>query len=130
MHQWFRNDLMGVPGDEDGGGLSGFVVFSMMGFYPVTPGQATYNLGSPFFSDIRLQLTGGKTLTIKAPKANEQSKYIIGATLNGKRHDRPWFKHDDIAQGGTLVLDMSPRHSNWGSALGAVPPSAKPYPKE
>lgn len=130
VHQWFRNDLMGVPGDEDGGGLSGFVVFSMMGFYPVTPGQATYNLGSPFFSDIRLQLTGGKTLTIKAPKANEQSKYIIGATLNGKRHHRPWFKHDDIAQGGTLVLDMSPRHSNWGSALGAVPPSAKPYPKE
>ena len=38
LSQWFRNDLMGIPGDEDGGGLTSFVVFSMMGFYPVTPG--------------------------------------------------------------------------------------------
>ena len=44
LHQWFRNDLMGMPGDEDGGGMSAFVVFSMMGFYPVTPGSPTYNI--------------------------------------------------------------------------------------
>ncbi|MCK5729543.1 MAG: GH92 family glycosyl hydrolase, partial [Draconibacterium sp.] len=37
LHEWFRNDLMGVPGDEDGGGMSAFVAFSKMGFYPVTP---------------------------------------------------------------------------------------------
>lgn len=130
VHAWFRNDLMGVPGDEDGGGLSGFVVFSMLGFYPVTPGSATYNIGSPFFTEARIQLQGGKTLTIKAPKADEQNKYIVGATLNGKRHDQPWFTHDDIAHGGTLVLDMSSRHIMWGSSPSAAPPSAKPYPEE
>jgi predicted alpha-1,2-mannosidase len=27
LSEWFRNDLMGIPGDEDGGGLSAFVVF-------------------------------------------------------------------------------------------------------
>ena len=130
VHDWFRNDLMGVPGDEDGGGLSGFVVFSMLGFYPVTPGSATYNIGSPFFNEARIQLQGGKTLTIKAPKADEQNKYIVGATLNGKPHDQPWFSHEDIARGGTLVLDMSSRHSTWGSNPTAVPPSAKPYPEK
>jgi predicted alpha-1,2-mannosidase len=46
---WFRDDLMGVPGDEDGGGMSAFVVFSSMGFYPVTPGSQSYNIGSPLF---------------------------------------------------------------------------------
>ena len=56
IHQWFRNDLMGVPGDEDGGGLSSFVVFSMMGFYPVTPGSPYYNIGSPFFKKIKIKL--------------------------------------------------------------------------
>ena len=45
LNQWFRNDVMGVPGDEDGGGMSAFVVFSQMGFYPVTPGSPTYNIG-------------------------------------------------------------------------------------
>ena len=38
LRTWFRNDLMGIPGDEDGGGMTSFVVFSSWGFYPVTPG--------------------------------------------------------------------------------------------
>ena len=59
LDQWFRNDLMGVPGDEDGGGMSAFVVFSMMGFYPVTPGSPTYNIGSPVFSDVKIDLGDG-----------------------------------------------------------------------
>lgn len=62
MRQWFRNDLMGVPGDEDGGGMSAFVVFSAMGFYPVTPGSPTYNIGSPLFNHVRIALGNGKPL--------------------------------------------------------------------
>ena len=38
LDTWFTNSPFGIPGDEDGGGLSAFVVFSSMGFYPVTPG--------------------------------------------------------------------------------------------
>lgn len=56
LHQWFRNDLMGVPGDEDGGGMSAFVAFSQMGFYPVTPGSPTYNIGSPVFTNVKMKL--------------------------------------------------------------------------
>jgi len=37
VEQWFRNDVMGVPGDEDGGGMSAFVVFSAIGFYHLHP---------------------------------------------------------------------------------------------
>lgn len=43
LRTWFRNDLMGVPGDEDGSGMTSFVVFSSMGLYPVTPGLPVYN---------------------------------------------------------------------------------------
>lgn len=128
VHQWFRNDLMGMPGDEDGGGLSGFVVFSMMGFYPVTPGLPVYNLGSPFFNDIRISLAGGKVLNIQAPSASEQAKYIMSATINGQPCNRPWFNHEDIQNGGTIMLNMSSRHTDWGSDIGAMPPSALPYP--
>ena len=53
LKEWFRNDLMGVPGDEDGGGMSAFVAFSSMGFYPVTPGSPTYNIGSPMFPYVK-----------------------------------------------------------------------------
>ena len=57
LKEWFRNDLMGVPGDEDGGGMSAFVAFSSMGFYPVTPGSPTYNIGSPMFPYVKMTLS-------------------------------------------------------------------------
>ena len=37
----------------------------------------------------------------------------------------PWFSHDDIKNGATLVLEMGSRpNKQWGSAAEAVPPSA------
>ncbi len=62
LKEWFRNDLMGVPGDEDGGGMSAFVAFSSMGFYPVTPGSPTYNIGSPIFPYVKMTLSNGENI--------------------------------------------------------------------
>ncbi|MGP1558659.1 MAG: GH92 family glycosyl hydrolase [Porphyromonas gingivalis] len=127
VNEWFRNDLMGVPGDEDGGGLSAFAVFSMMGFYPVTPGLPVYVIGSPFFSKITIDLGGGNHLTIIANGAGAENKYIQKAVLNGKTLDKAWFQHSDIAQGGILELKMGPRPNKlWG--VDTPPPSADPYP--
>lgn len=106
MDQWFRNDLMGVPGDEDGGGMSAFVVFSQMGFYPVTPGSPTYNIGSPFFEKSIITLPNGKLFTVIANNFSEENKYIQSAKLNGKTWHKPWFSHDDLKNGGTLELVM------------------------
>ncbi len=124
---WFRNDVMGIPGDEDGGGLTSFAVFSSLGFYPVTPGFPAYNIGSPLFSDIRIALPGG-TFHIIARNCSDENKYIQSATLNGQLWDKPWFSHDDIKNGATLVLEMGPRpNKTWGAAETAAPPSADPY---
>ena len=127
LDTWFRNDVMGVPGDEDGGGLTSFVVFSSLGFYPVTPGFPAYNIGSPLFTDIRVKLPGGKELHIIAKGSSRDNKYIQRATLNGKAWDKPWFSHDDIKNGATLVLEMgSQPNKQWGTDESAVPPSAAP----
>ena len=115
LNQWFRNDVMGVPGDEDGGGMSAFVVFSQMGFYPVTPGSPTYNIGSPVFTDVKIDLGNGNTFEIKANNASEENKYVQSARLNGEVLNQPWFQHSDIAQGGLLELEMGPRaNKEWG----------------
>jgi len=125
LKEWFRNDLMGVPGDEDGGGMSAFVAFSKMGFYPVTPGSASYNIGSPVFSKSVIDLGDGKTFTIKAKNVSEKNKYIQSATLNGKEWNKPWFKHSEIGEGGELVLNMGPKaNREWGADEAAAPPSA------
>ena len=124
LDQWFRNDLMGVPGDEDGGGMSAFVVFSQMGFYPVTPGSPTYNIGSPMFTRTEMALGNGKTFEIIARNASKENKYIQSAKLNGRTLNQSWFNHSDISEGGTLELEMGPiANKAWGTKT--PPPSAE-----
>ena len=125
MRTWFRNDLMGIPGDEDGGGLTSFAVFTALGFYPVTPGFPVYNIGSPMFTRTTISLPNGQKLEIVAEDATEENKYIQSAELNGRPWDKPWFSHDDIKNGATLVLEMGSRpNMQWGADEGATPPSA------
>jgi putative alpha-1,2-mannosidase len=47
MESFFMDNIFGIPGDEDGGAMSAYVVLSMMGFFQVTPGIPVYTLGSP-----------------------------------------------------------------------------------
>ena len=127
LDTWFRNDVMGIPGDEDGGGLTSFVVFSSIGLYPVTPGFPVYNIGSPLFSDVKVQLPGGKTFHLVAKNCSRANKYIQSATLNGQTWNRPWISHEDLVAGGTLELQMGPRpNKSWGTAPEDAPPSATP----
>ena len=122
LNTWFKDNIFGIPGDEDGGGMSAFVVFSSMGFYPITPGIPVYTIGSPLFSKIKINLPNGKVFTINAPNCNETNKYIQKASLNGKTLDGPWFTHDDLINGGTLELEMG-AHPNkvWGASEENVP---------
>lgn len=129
LKTWFRNDVMGIPGDEDGGGLTSFVVFSSMGFYPVTPGLPIYNIGSPLFEDVQISLPSGKVFRIIAKNCSDTNKYIQSARLNGKQWNKPWFAHDDIKDGGTLELKMGPKPNiHWGAEEESMPPSADALP--
>ncbi len=124
LDTWFTNSPFGIPGDEDGGGLSAFVVFSSIGFYPVTPGMPVFNIGSPVFTDVSVKLQNNKTFRVIAKESSRQNKYIQKASLNGKQWDKPWFSWNDIKDGGELVLEMGDRPNyKWGSEPGDVPPS-------
>jgi len=124
LDTWFTNTPFGIPGDEDGGGLSAFVVFSSMGFYPVTPGIPAFNIGSPVFTNINIRLQNNKTFKIIAKDSNRQNKYILKATLNGHELNKPWFSWDEIKEGGVLILTMGSRPNyKWGSEPGDAPPS-------
>ena len=115
LRTWFRDDLMGVPGDEDGGGMTSFVVWSSLGLYPVTPGSAEYAIGSPVFPEAVVHLPGGKTFEIVAKGASEDNKYIQSATLNGEPLTRPFLRHEQLVQGGKLVFVMGDQpNKNWG----------------
>jgi predicted alpha-1,2-mannosidase len=117
---WFKDNIFGIPGDEDGGGMSAFVVFSAMGFYPVTPGLPIYTIGSPVFEKSIINLSDNKQFTILAKGANKENKYIQKAFFNGKEIDNPFFTHKELMDGGTLELIMGKKpNKEWGK--NAVP---------
>lgn len=125
MNTWYTDNLFGIPGDEDGGGMTAFVVFSMMGFSPVTPGIPVYNIGSPVFEQVKIKLSNGKVFTIDAPGSSDTKKYIQSATLNGKPLNTPWFTHQAVLEGSVLKLVMGEApNKQWGSGVEDAPPSS------
>ncbi len=124
MDVWYGDGPLGIPGDDDGGATSSWYVLSAIGFYPVCPGSPVYEIGSPIFAKTTIHMRGAKEFTIVANHVSARNKYIQSAQLNGQPLNRPWFRHADIVEGGTLVLEMSD-HPNleWGSAPQDAPPS-------
>jgi predicted alpha-1,2-mannosidase len=118
---WFKDNIFGIPGDEDGGGMTAFVVFSMMGFYPVTPGIPVYTIGSPVFEKVTIDLENGNTFTVLAKGASKKNKYIQKAFINGEEIHSPFITHEQIMSGATLELVLSELpNKEWGKH--AVPP--------
>jgi len=116
LDTWYMDNIFGIPGDEDGGGMSAFVVFSSMGFYPLIPGLPLYTLTSPLFEEVKISLPNGKTFTVEASGGTEKNKYISKAWLNGMPLDIPWITHEDLMNGGVLKLQMVPYPDrNWGN---------------
>ena len=124
LDTWFTDTTLGMPGDEDGGGLSAFVVFSMIGFYPVTPGVPIYDLASPIFDRVSIRLHNGKTFLIICNNNSRLNKYIQSIRLNGQSRSQLWIKHVDICNGGILELKMSDApNKHLGARLSDLPPS-------
>ena len=117
LRAWFRDDMMGMCGDEDGGGMSAFAVFSMMGFYPVTPGLPEYQWGSPVFRKVTLHLAGGRTFVVEAPTSSQDAKYIHSMTIDGLAADSSTvLPHSALLRGAHVKIEMSTRlNPKWGT---------------
>jgi predicted alpha-1,2-mannosidase len=111
MDIWYLNSPTGICGDEDEGTLSGWLVFSALGFFPVCPGSGRYAIGTPLFDRASISLGDGKTFTVSGKGAGEGLRYIQSARLNGKALGEPFLNHADLSAadssaGAELVLEM------------------------
>ncbi|MBN2359434.1 MAG: GH92 family glycosyl hydrolase [Deltaproteobacteria bacterium] len=111
---WYQDNPRGLCGDDDGGALSSWYVFSAVGLYPVVPGLPIYDLASPLFEKVVIH-AGAKPFTILAPGASAQNKYIQRAFLDGAPLAGPWISHAAIQRGAVLRLELGPRpNASWG----------------
>lgn len=56
LSNWFSTDPDGLPGNDDTGTLSTWLMCAMMGIYPVIPGDPIYTISTPKFKKITIQL--------------------------------------------------------------------------
>lgn len=96
----------GLPGNDDGGTMSAWLNFAALGIFPIA-GTDVYLLGSPIFSEAILHLPGGD-LRIVAPVTSDDALGSAVASWEGEPLAQPRVLHGDIAQGGTLRIDLAP----------------------
>ncbi|MGB9406475.1 MAG: GH92 family glycosyl hydrolase [Terracidiphilus sp.] len=117
LEKAFTDQRTGIPGNDDSGAMSSWFIFQSLGFYP-NAGQDIYLIGTPSFPEADITLASGKTLRILARNMDSEhiNRFIQSATLNGAPLYTSWFRHRQIANGGTLVFTMGSAPSNWGTA--------------
>jgi len=117
----YHNSPDGISGNEDCGQMSAWYVFSSLGFYPVTPGNNQYTIGTPTVKKAMIYLENGKNFTVEAHELTNTNKYISRAILNNKPLNRTFLNHEEIMEGGTLEFFMTDKPSNWGSQWQQAP---------
>ncbi|NCD43458.1 MAG: glycoside hydrolase family 92 protein, partial [Bacteroidia bacterium] len=113
--EMYRNAPDGLCGNEDCGQMSSWYVFSALGFYPVTPGDERYIIGTPLFRQADITLENGKTFQILAPKASKKNSYIHEVKLNGQPYYKGYITHTDIMEGGTLEFTLKDTPGTYGA---------------
>ena len=122
----FDNSPAGLPGNDDCGQTTGWLLFQNMGFYPVNPASGVYMIGSPLFGELKLNLPNGRVFAIKTIHNSSKNKYIQSAALNGSLLDVPYITYQQIMAGGSLRFVMGPAPSAWASNWRGTPLSPLP----
>lgn len=102
----FSTDINGLDGNDDGGTLSSWYVFSAMGFYPLA-GTDKYWIGSPNVDSAEITLSNGNTLKIIAENQSATNVYVKSVKLNGVEITDNYITHEQLTNGGELVFTMS-----------------------
>jgi predicted alpha-1,2-mannosidase len=115
----YNTTRKGLPGNDDAGAMSSWLVFHLLGFFPVA-GQDLYAISSPHFKRAVIHLENGNDLVIRADNVSDKNIYIRSASLNGHPLDKSWFRHTRIAGGGELVFEMGSSPGQWGKGKEVV----------
>lgn len=102
----FTNTPDGIPGNDDTGTMSAWLVYSMMGIYPIAPGEPKYAITKPLFDKITIQLDSKyyKNSELIIEKDTNANGYIQQILLNGKIHRGYFINLEDLVNAQNLKI--------------------------
>jgi predicted alpha-1,2-mannosidase len=118
----YRATPDGLAGNDDLGQMSAWLLFTALGFCPVTPGSGEYVIGRPFVSHAVLHLPNGRQFNITVDNLSEANGFVGSVRLNNKPLTRTFIRHEEIMAGGELHFVMQSRpDKHWGSSAASRP---------
>ncbi len=106
--KYYSDKPDGIPGNDDTGTMSAWLVFSMIGLYPDCPGEPMYTITTPTFDRVTLHLDRrwypNGDITIETRRATGGQGRISGMTLGGKQLKAYRISHDQLVKARKLVI--------------------------
>ncbi|KIW01529.1 uncharacterized protein PV09_07007 [Verruconis gallopava] len=113
----------GLPGASDAGAMQSWILWNMIGMYPLT-GQTTFLVGSPWFRNLTIKTPSGQDLKITSTVegGKDSDYYVQSLRVNGAAWNKNWVTWDDVfANGGTMDFVLGSLPVQWDT--GELPPS-------
>ena len=111
IHQIIRDNYSdapdGLPGNDDSGAMSSWMAFHFMGLYP-NAGHDYYLLNVPILPEYTMTLSNGKRFHVIRKGKGDGYKQAL---WNGEPLPQARLTHQQIMQGGTLLILASPTNS-------------------
>lgn len=111
IETYFQNKPAGLPGNEDTGVMSAWLIYGMMGFYPITPGEPIYTFTSPKFNKITLTLDKkyypNGELIIES-NASPENIYIKQIFIDEKPYNSYFITHEQLKKAKKIRFELSP----------------------
>ncbi|WMI65166.1 GH92 family glycosyl hydrolase [Aestuariibaculum sp. YM273] len=106
VRKHFKNSPDGLPGNDDTGTMSAWLVYSMMGFYPVVPGEPMYTITTPMFDKVRIQLNGKyyEQNELVIERNTESDGIVKEIKINDKKSNSYFISHDDLTTAKTIKI--------------------------
>jgi putative alpha-1,2-mannosidase len=117
----------GLPGNDDLGATSAWLVWAYLGMYPVIPGNDALVIHGPQFGTAIVHLANGKTITIEGEGAGPTASFVQSLSIDGTPTTHSWLRFADVSDGATLHFKMgAAANETWGAGAADRPPSFAP----
>jgi predicted alpha-1,2-mannosidase len=108
IKEHFKNTPDGLPGNEDTGTMSAWIIYAMMGIYPISPVDPLYTLTIPFFDKITINLNNkyynNEQLIIQ--KQGVVDGFIDEILLDGRPYKTYFISHENLVNGKNIQFKL------------------------
>ncbi|CAM1364621.1 GH92 family glycosyl hydrolase [Tenacibaculum xiamenense] len=106
VKEYFQNKSGGLPGNDDTGTMSAWLLYAMMGIYPISPAEPIYTITTPMFDKITIKLNPKyykKEKLIITRKGSKEAN-IHSIQVNGKTVNNYFISHEKLVNASNIKI--------------------------